>query len=71
VKALLARAEATALVLHHALVSPAAVRQAHARGAAVVAWTVDEPSDLARVERAGVDAVVTNNPSIFVSTLTT
>jgi glycerophosphoryl diester phosphodiesterase len=58
-------------VLHHALVSPAAVRRAHARGAAVVAWTVDERDDLERVEKAGVDAVVTNNPSIFVSTLTT
>jgi glycerophosphoryl diester phosphodiesterase len=71
VGALLARAQATALVLHHALVSPAAVRRAHARGAAVVAWTVDERDDLERVEAAGVDAVVTNNPSIFVSTLTT
>jgi glycerophosphoryl diester phosphodiesterase len=67
---LLARARATALVLHHALVSPAAVRHAHARGAAVVAWTLDDGSDLTRVETAGVDAVVTNNPSIFVSTLT-
>jgi glycerophosphoryl diester phosphodiesterase len=36
-----------------------------------VAWTVDEPEDLVRVEAAGVDAVVTNNPSIFVSTLNT
>ncbi len=71
VKPLLARARATVLVLHHGLVSAAAVRQAHARGAAVVTWTVDEPDDLDRVEKAGVDAVVTNNPSIFVSTLTT
>ena len=71
VNPLLARARATVLVLHHGLVSAAAVRQAHARGAAVVAWTVDEPDDLDRVENAGVDAVVTNNPSIFVSTLTT
>jgi len=71
VGALLARAQATVLVLHHALASPATVRHAHARGAAVVAWTVDERSDLTRVETAGVDAVVTNNPSIFVSTLKT
>ena len=71
VGALLARAQATVLVLHHALVSAVAVRWAHARGAAVIAWTVDERSDLDRVEKAGVDAVVTNNPSIFVSTLTT
>ena len=68
---LLSRAQATALVLHHALVSPAAVSRSHARGSPVVAWTVDDPLDLERVDAAGVDAVVTNDPSIFVSTLTT
>jgi glycerophosphoryl diester phosphodiesterase len=67
---LLARSRASALVLHHALVSVAAVTRAHDRGAPVVAWTVDEPRDLLRVEAAGVDAVVTNDPSVFVSTLT-
>jgi glycerophosphoryl diester phosphodiesterase len=50
-------------------VTPAAVARAHARDAPVVAWTVDDPDDLARVEAAGVDAVVTNDPSMFVSTL--
>ena len=68
---LLARASASALVLHHALASPAAVRAAHGRGAAVVAWTVDDPRDLARVDAAGVDAVVVDDPAIFVSTLQT
>jgi collagenase-like PrtC family protease len=32
---------------------------------------VDDPRELERVVEAGVDAVVTNDPSIFVSTLTT
>jgi glycerophosphoryl diester phosphodiesterase len=68
---LLARSRANTLVLHHALVSDAAVARAHARGAPVVAWTVDDPKDLRRVVAAGVDAVVTNDPSILVSTLTT
>ena len=68
---LLARAHATVLVLKHELVSPPAVRRAHARGASVVAWTVDDPRDFSRVVAAGVDAVVTNDPSTFVSTLTT
>jgi len=62
---------ATALVLHHSLVGRSVVRRAHDRGAAVVTWTVDDPRDLARVERAGVDAVVTNDPRIFASTLET
>jgi glycerophosphoryl diester phosphodiesterase len=41
------------------------VRAAHARGVAVVTWTVDDPLLLARVEAAGVDAVVTNDPRLF------
>jgi glycerophosphoryl diester phosphodiesterase len=68
---LLGRSSASALVLHHALVSPAVVRRVQARGAAVVAWTVDDPADLARVDAAGVNAVVVNDPGIFVSTLVT
>jgi glycerophosphoryl diester phosphodiesterase len=68
---LLARSGATALVLHHGVVSEGAVGRAHARTAPVVAWTVDDRTDLDRVSEAGVDAVVTNNPSIFVSTLET
>jgi glycerophosphoryl diester phosphodiesterase len=68
---LLNRSRANTLVLHHALASPSAVARAHARGVPVVAWTVDDPRDLERVTEAGVDAVVTNDPSIFVSTLTT
>lgn len=57
------------LVLHHSVVSESAVRRAHERGVPVVAWTVDDPADLARVDAAGVDAVVSNDPTIFASTL--
>ncbi|MGH3133350.1 MAG: glycerophosphodiester phosphodiesterase [Gaiellaceae bacterium] len=71
VRSLLWRSSTTALVLHHTLASAATVRRAHAHGAAVVAWTVDDLRDLERVDDAGVDAVVTNDPSIFLSTLTT
>lgn len=67
----LSAARATALVLHHSLAGEAAVRRAHDRGAAIVAWTVDDPRDLARVDEAGVDAVVSNDPRIFASTLDT
>jgi glycerophosphoryl diester phosphodiesterase len=67
---LLARSRGAALVLHHELVTTRVVRRAHARGAPVVAWTVDTREDLARVDDAGVNAIVTNDPSIFVSTLT-
>ncbi len=67
----LSTSRGAALVLHHSLVTGATVRQAHARGAPVVAWTVDDPPSLARVDDAGVDAVVTNDPRIFASTLPT
>ena len=59
---MIGRAGASALMLHHAVVSPAAVERAHAAGAAVWAWTVDDPNELARLEAAGVDAVITNDP---------
>jgi glycerophosphoryl diester phosphodiesterase len=66
---LLSRSGASAVVLHHALVVPAVVRVAHARGAPVVTWTVRDRRDLARVDAAGVDAIVADDPTIFVSTL--
>lgn len=65
VRPLLAATGAHAVVLHHSLVTPASVRAASARGAAVLAWTVDDPRELARVDAAGVDAVISNDPRIF------
>jgi glycerophosphoryl diester phosphodiesterase len=61
---LLGRSGATALSLQHTLVTRAVVDRAHRLGAAVVAWTVKRPADLARVDAAGVDAVVVNDPRI-------
>jgi glycerophosphoryl diester phosphodiesterase len=65
VPSMLARAGAQALMLQHAVVTPAAVERAHALGAAVWAWTVDDPAEAARLDAAGVDAVITNDPRIF------
>jgi len=72
VPAMVERAGAAALMLHHAVVSAPAVERAHGAGAAVWAWTVDDPTELARLEAAGVDAVISNDPGIFgsVATLT-
>jgi glycerophosphoryl diester phosphodiesterase len=52
-------------MLHHWVVSRAAVERAHAHGAAVFAWTVDDATVLERVISAGVDGVITNDPRIF------
>ncbi len=65
VRPLLRASRAHAVVMHHSIVTAASVRAAHARGATVVAWTVDDPEELERVTAAGVDAVVTNDPRIF------
>lgn len=66
---LLRLSRSSTLVLHHAVVSGAVVRYGRARGIPVVAWTVDSVADLRRVDAAGVGAVVSNDPSIFTSTL--
>ena len=58
---------ASAAMLHFSVVSAAAVERAHAAGAAVFAWTVDDEALLARMAAAGVDGVITNDPRIFVS----
>lgn len=65
IPAMIERAGAAALMLHHAVVSRPAVERAHQAGAAVWAWTVDDPVELERLDAAGVDAVITNNPEIF------
>ena len=62
---LLAATRAQAVVMHGSLVTPGAVRAVHARRAAVITWTVDDPAELARVDAAGVDGVVSNDPRIF------
>ena len=46
---MLERAQASAAMLHHSVVSRATVDRAHARGAAVFAWTVDDARSLQRV----------------------
>jgi glycerophosphoryl diester phosphodiesterase len=68
---LLAAAQANVLSLHHTLVSPAVVRAAHARGAPVIAWTVNDPRQVERVATAGVDAVVSDDPAAVLKVLAT
>ena len=61
----LQRAGASAAVLHHALVTPAVVARCHEAGAAVWAWTVNDPATAARLEGYGLDAIITDDPRIF------
>jgi glycerophosphoryl diester phosphodiesterase len=68
---LLAATGAGALSLHRALVSPAVLAATHARGAALLAWTVNDPDEVARLARAGVDAIVTDDPRMAREVLAT
>ena len=63
--ALLARARAQVLTLHHSVASPAAIERAHELEAAVYVWTVDDPALVERLVRAGADGIITNDPRVF------
>ena len=67
---LLDAAGATVATLQYLVVSRSVVERCHARGAAVFAWTVDDPRVLRALVAAGIDGVITNDPRIFVDTLT-
>jgi len=70
-RALLARSRAGSLSLHHALVSPAVVSATHARGAALLAWTVNDPARVERLTLLGVDAIVSDDPRMVFEVLGT
>jgi len=65
IERLLAEADASVATLQYRLVSRAVVECCHARGAAVFAWTVNNPALLARLERLGVDGLITDDPRVF------
>lgn len=65
--ALLAGSHATAAVLYWEVVSEEVVARCRALGAPVLAWTVDDPAVLPRLDTLGVDGVITNDPRIFES----
>lgn len=74
VSPLLRLARADHLALHHTLCSRPAIAAAHRAGAAVLAWTVNDPDDAVRLAEAGVDAVVSDDPRAVreaLATLTT
>jgi glycerophosphoryl diester phosphodiesterase len=68
---LLAASRADVLALHHTLCSRATVRQAHARGVPVLAWTANEPAAVRRLDALGVDGIVSDDPGMALATLRT
>jgi glycerophosphoryl diester phosphodiesterase len=49
-----------------AMATPELIGQAHELGLAVRVWTVDDPTDAARLTALGVDAIITNDPAAMV-----
>jgi len=50
---------------HHHLIRSSYVDSLHRQGVAVHVWTVDRPSVMRKVIRAGVDAIITNRPEVY------
>ena len=63
-------AGATVATLHHLVATRAVIDRCHAHGAAVWAWTVDDPRAVRRLAAAGVDGIVSNDPRVLAATLT-
>ena len=61
----LERAGASAAVVHRQLVTPKLIRACHHRGAAVWAWTVNDPTEAGRLVDWGADAIITDDPRIL------
>lgn len=59
------QAGALGRLLHFAFVDADVVGWAHRLGRQVSAWTVDEPAEMVRLLRAGVDALVTNRIEVL------
>jgi glycerophosphoryl diester phosphodiesterase len=60
----LLRAHGAGLIsANHQLVTRLIVRRAHGAGAQVWAWTVDDPREIARLARIGVDGIASDDPA--------
>jgi len=59
----------SALHPHHTLVDEAYVRWARKQGYRVNVWTADDPGDMWRLVRAGVDTIITNRPDLLLEVL--
>src|ERR1039457_427073 len=66
----LARRAGTRIVgPYHRLVTERRVASAHKAGVQVVCWTANQPRDWARLIRAGVDAIITDDPGGLITYL--
>ena len=57
---------ADGLALHHRLINPRLIEDAHRDGFKVAVWTVDDPAWVKRAEAMHIHALITNNPSALI-----
>ena len=62
---LVLRADVAAATLNYRVVTRSVVERCHDLGAAVLVWTVNDAALVARLDALGVDAVITDDPSVF------
>lgn len=55
------------LMAHFTLITPRLVKKAHRRGLKLSAWTVNDLMEAERLEKLGVDSVITDFPSGFMA----
>ena len=65
IASLVGEAEASAMTLNYRLVTRAAVERCHSLGVAIFAWTVNSRAVVRRLDRLGVDGVITDDPRVF------
>ncbi len=65
VGSIVGEAGASAITLNHRLVTRAAVERCHSLGVALLAWTVNDRATVRKLDRLGVDGVITDDPRVF------
>ena len=65
IEAIVGEADVAATTLDHRLITRAAVERCHSLGVAVLAWTVNDRSVLGKLDRFGVDGVISDDPRLF------
>ena len=57
------------VVPHYRLLSPRLIEKLHAAGKTVVTWTVNDPRQMLRAARMGVDGIISDDTKLLVETL--
>ena len=60
---------ATYVVPHYRLLSPRLIEKFHAAGKTVVTWTINDPRQMLRAARMGVDGIISDDTKLLVETL--